>query len=75
MLRAWRDTDRYVAVSWESAFEEIGAELRAIRAEDPRKAVFYASGRASLENSFRAYNASLLSEWRATKNETIRTIS
>jgi hypothetical protein len=31
--------------------------------------------RASLESNFRAYNAALQSKWRATKNETIRTIS
>jgi len=42
-------TDKYVAVSWESAFEEIGRELRAIA---PNEAVFYASGRASLETSY-----------------------
>ena len=42
-------TDKYVPVSWESAFEEIGKELRAI---SPRNAVFYTSGRASLETSY-----------------------
>jgi molybdopterin-dependent oxidoreductase alpha subunit len=41
-------TDKYEPVSWESAFEEIGRELRALRA-DPDQAVFYTSGRASLE--------------------------
>ena len=45
-------TDRYVEVSWEAAFAEIGAELAALREEDPRTVVFYASGRASLETSY-----------------------
>lgn len=44
--------DRYVAVSWEEAFREIGAELKRLQAEDPRSVVFYASGRASLETSY-----------------------
>ncbi|MCK8779686.1 FdhF/YdeP family oxidoreductase [Rhizobium sp. NTR19] len=44
--------DVYEPVSWEIAFEEIGRELKAIRADDPKKAVFYASGRASLETSY-----------------------
>jgi anaerobic selenocysteine-containing dehydrogenase len=38
-------TDRYLAVSWEDAFREIGAELKSL---DPDEAVFYTSGRASL---------------------------
>src|SRR5690554_789856 len=42
-------TDRYLRVSWEAAFEEIGARLRAL---DPRSVVYYASGRASLETSY-----------------------
>ena len=42
-------TDRYEPVTWETAFEEIGRELKAI---DPGAAVFYASGRASLETSY-----------------------
>lgn len=41
--------DRYVPISWERAFEEIGAELRKL---DPRNVIFYASGRASLEASY-----------------------
>ena len=41
--------DRYVPVAWQDAFAEIGRELRAI---DPHAAVFYASGRASLETSY-----------------------
>ena len=42
-------SDRYVEVSWEHAFDEIAAELRQT---DPEQAVFYASGRASLEASY-----------------------
>ncbi len=43
------DSDRYMPVSWQIAFQEIGRELRAL---DPRQAVFYTSGRASLETSY-----------------------
>ena len=50
-LRWDPSTDKYVPVSWESAFEEIGRELRALRA-DPDQVVFYTSGRASLETSY-----------------------
>lgn len=42
-------TDKYVRVSWDEAFRDIGAELRAM---DPESVVFYASGRASLETSY-----------------------
>jgi molybdopterin-dependent oxidoreductase alpha subunit len=42
-------TDKYVPVEWERAFEEIGHELRSIA---PERAVFYTSGRASLETAF-----------------------
>jgi len=42
-------TDKYVPVSWEEAYREIGAELRAM---DPKQAVFYTSGRASNETSY-----------------------
>jgi len=42
-------TDRYLEVSWQDAFAEIGRELRAIA---PNDAIFYASGRASLEASY-----------------------
>ncbi len=48
-LRYDAASDRYVQVSWASAFEEIGRELRAM---DPKQVVFYASGRASLETSY-----------------------
>ena len=42
-------TDKYVACEWDEAFAAIGAELKAI---DPKAAIFYASGRASLETSY-----------------------
>jgi molybdopterin-dependent oxidoreductase alpha subunit len=42
-------SDHYVECSWDEAFTAIGAELKAI---DPKAAVFYASGRASLETSY-----------------------
>ncbi|WP_159715624.1 FdhF/YdeP family oxidoreductase [Geminicoccus flavidas] len=42
-------SDKYVPVGWPDAFVEIGRELRAV---DPHAAVFYASGRASLEASY-----------------------
>jgi molybdopterin-dependent oxidoreductase alpha subunit len=42
-------SDHYVACSWEEAFSAIGAELKAI---DPKSAIFYASGRASLETTY-----------------------
>jgi len=51
-MRWDRATDHYVETSWEAAYAEIGAELRALRASDPKSVVFYASGRASLEASY-----------------------
>jgi molybdopterin-dependent oxidoreductase alpha subunit len=42
-------SDRYLACGWDEAFAAIGAALKAI---DPKTAVFYASGRASLETSY-----------------------
>ncbi|WP_298963275.1 FdhF/YdeP family oxidoreductase [uncultured Methylobacterium sp.] len=45
-------SDRYVPVSWGSAIEEIARELRASRARDPKRAVFYSSGRCSNEASY-----------------------
>ena len=66
-LRGWRDydleqqgrlthpmrydpaSDHYVPCDWDEAFAAIGAALKAI---DPKSAVFYASGRASLETSY-----------------------
>lgn len=50
-MRWNRANDRYEPVSWEAAFEEIGRELKGLSA-DPDQAVFYASGRASLEASY-----------------------
>jgi molybdopterin-dependent oxidoreductase alpha subunit len=48
-LRWDATSDRYLPVSWQAAFDEIGRELRQL---DPASAVFYASGRASLEASY-----------------------
>ena len=42
-------TDTYVRVSWDEAFADIGAQLRALT---PKSVVFYASGRASLETAY-----------------------
>jgi molybdopterin-dependent oxidoreductase alpha subunit len=42
-------TDKYEAVAWESAFAEIGAQLRAL---DPNTVEFYTSGRTSNEAAF-----------------------
>ena len=42
-------SDKYVPVAWEDAFADIGRELRAL---EPDSAVFYTSGRASLETAF-----------------------
>jgi molybdopterin-dependent oxidoreductase alpha subunit len=50
-MRWDRETDKYVPVTWDDAFAEIGVELRALQ-DDPHQAVFYASGRASLETSY-----------------------
>lgn len=48
-MRWDKETDKYVPVEWSVAFEEIGRELSAL---DPKQAVFYTSGRASLETAF-----------------------
>ncbi|GJH17567.1 hypothetical protein CBA19CS22_13515 [Caballeronia novacaledonica] len=48
-LRYDAATDKYMSVSWEEAFEDIGRELRTF---DPKRVAFYASGRASLETSY-----------------------
>lgn len=48
-LRYDSSTDRYVPCTWQDAFVGIGAALRPL---DPKTAVFYTSGRASLETSF-----------------------
>jgi molybdopterin-dependent oxidoreductase alpha subunit len=42
-------TDKYLPVSWDAAFAEIGAELKKCH---PDETIWYASGRASLETSF-----------------------
>ncbi|MFO1037961.1 MAG: FdhF/YdeP family oxidoreductase [Geminicoccaceae bacterium] len=42
-------SDRYLPVSWEDAFAEIGRELKTFA---PKEVVFYASGRASLETAY-----------------------
>jgi molybdopterin-dependent oxidoreductase alpha subunit len=42
-------TDTYRPVEWDTAMAEIGRELKAL---DPKQAVFYSSGRASLEASY-----------------------
>jgi molybdopterin-dependent oxidoreductase alpha subunit len=42
-------TDKYQPCAWGDAFAEIGRELKALA---PKSAVFYASGRASLETSY-----------------------
>ena len=42
-------TDKYLPIAWDDAFREIGEQLRAM---DPNKVVFYASGRASIESTY-----------------------
>jgi molybdopterin-dependent oxidoreductase alpha subunit len=42
-------SDTYVPCKWQEAFDAIGRELKAI---DPKAAVFYTSGRASLETAY-----------------------
>jgi molybdopterin-dependent oxidoreductase alpha subunit len=42
-------SDTYQPVPWDEAFRDIGAELRRM---EPKEAVFYSSGRASLEASY-----------------------
>lgn len=41
--------DKYVPVTWERAFREIGVELKRL---EPKNVIFYTSGRASLEASY-----------------------
>jgi len=43
-------TDTYQAITWEAAFDKIGAALRAL--PDPNMAEFYTSGRTSNEAAF-----------------------
>ncbi|MDR5741413.1 FdhF/YdeP family oxidoreductase [Caballeronia sp. LZ016] len=49
-MRYDAQTGHYVPVSWDEAFERIGAALRAL--PDPHMAEFYTSGRASNEAAF-----------------------
>ncbi|KMO44196.1 formate dehydrogenase [Methylobacterium tarhaniae] len=51
-LRYDLESDRYRPVSWGAALDEIARELRASRARDPKRAVFYSSGRCSNEASY-----------------------
>lgn len=48
-LRYDSATDKYVPVQWEEAIADIAGELKEL---DPKSAVFYSSGRASLEASY-----------------------
>jgi molybdopterin-dependent oxidoreductase alpha subunit len=48
-MRYDTESDHYVPVSWQEAFDAIGAELKRL---DPQAVAFYASGRASLECSY-----------------------
>ena len=48
-MRLDRAADHCVPCSWDDTFTAIGAELKAL---EPRSAVFYTSGRASLETSY-----------------------
>lgn len=48
-LRYDATTDKYVASTWEEAFDAIGDTLRPL---DPSSVVFYSSGRTSLEASY-----------------------
>ncbi|MEM9635413.1 MAG: FdhF/YdeP family oxidoreductase [Pseudomonadota bacterium] len=49
-LRYDKASDRYVPVEWETAFTEIAASLNAL--DNPNRAEFYTSGRASNEAAF-----------------------
>ncbi|MFN4016904.1 MAG: FdhF/YdeP family oxidoreductase [Reyranella sp.] len=48
-LRYDATSDRYVPCTWQDAFAAIGT---ALKASEPKRTVFYASGRASLETSY-----------------------
>jgi len=48
-LRYDAASDKYAACSWEEAFDDIGAALRALH---PKSVIFYSSGRTSLEASY-----------------------
>ncbi len=62
-LRYDAASDHYRPVSWDEAFAEIGAELKAMA--DPDQVVFYMSGRAALET---AYMYGLLARLYGTNN-------
>lgn len=49
-MRYDRTSDRYLPVSWDDAFAEIGAILRGL--DNPNRAEFYTSGRASNEAAY-----------------------
>ncbi|MCG7627268.1 FdhF/YdeP family oxidoreductase [Epibacterium sp. MM17-32] len=49
-MRYDADSDRYVEVTWDDAFAGIAARLNAL--DDPNRAEFYTSGRASNEAAF-----------------------
>ena len=49
-LRYDRDSDRFVPVDWQEAFDDIGRRLNAL--DNPDAAEFYTSGRASNEAAF-----------------------
>jgi molybdopterin-dependent oxidoreductase alpha subunit len=55
-------SDKYLPVAWDDAFAEIGRELQAMT---PNEAIFYASGRASIET---AYMYQLLARMYGTNN-------
>lgn len=55
-------TDRYVACTWDEAFTSIGTTLRGL---DPASVIFYASGKAALEQS---YLYGLLARFYGTNN-------
>src|SRR5579862_6147699 len=48
-LRYDAASDKYAVVTWDQAISEIAGELKTL---EPRRAVFYSSGRASLEASY-----------------------
>lgn len=51
-MRYDASSDRYLPTTWDEAFAAIGSALQGLHADDPQAAVFYASGRASLETSY-----------------------
>ncbi|QKT07182.1 FdhF/YdeP family oxidoreductase [Gordonia sp. X0973] len=45
-----QESDKYVPIQWQAAFDMIGAQLRSL--DDPNQATFYTSGRLSNEATF-----------------------